>query len=66
MVMQDPSITFDFANSNETKEDTDPTQNIPRHGTGSAGIIAAVINDNDSCSVGIAYESNLGGKTPPF
>ena len=52
--MQAPSLSYDFV-----EEDYDPTGGS--HGTACAGIAAASRNDQ-TCGVGIAYDSNLGGE----
>ena len=45
---------------NFVDDSDDPSTNNPWHGTSCGGIIAS--SKNDVCGVGIAYESNLGGK----
>ena len=49
-------MSYDFID-----EDLDPSDNSPSHGTRCGGIIGAV-KDGQTCGVGIAYNSNLGGK----
>ena len=49
-------MSYDFV-----EEDNDPSNNFPWHGTSCGGIIGAV-QDDFTCGVGIAYNSNLGGE----
>ena len=49
-------MSYDFVD-----EDLDPSNNNPWHGTSCGGIIGSV-KDGLTCGVGIAYNSNLGGK----
>ena len=49
-------MSYDFR-----EEDLDPSSNFPWHGTSCSGIIGSV-KDGLTCGVGIAYNSNLGGK----
>ena len=49
-------MSYDFVD-----EDLDPSNNFPWHGTSCGGIIGSV-KDDLTCGVGIAYNSNLGGK----
>ena len=46
---------------NFLEEDLDPSSNFPWHGTSCSGIIGSV-KDGLTCGIGIAYNSNLGGK----
>ena len=49
-------MSYDFL-----EDDNDPASNGPWHGTNCGGIIGSE-HDNKICGVGIAYNSNLGGK----
>ena len=49
-------MSYDFI-----EEDQDPSSNFPWHGTSCGGIIGSV-KDGLTCGVGIAYNTNLGGK----
>ena len=42
-------------------DDQDPSNHFPWHGTSCGGIIGSA-KDGRTCGVGIAYNSNLGGK----
>ena len=49
-------VSYDFI-----EEDLDPSSNDPWHGTSCGGIIGS-LKDGQTCGVGIAYNSNLGGR----
>ena len=49
-------MSYDFL-----EEDLDPSSNFPWHGTSCGGIIGSIKNGL-ICGVGIAYNTNLGGK----
>ena len=52
--MQAGTVSYDFV-----EDDYDPTARW--HGTSCAGIAAASRND-ETCGVGVAYDSNLSGR----
>ena len=54
---QAPTVSYDFV-----ENDYNPTNYLVNHGQSCAGIIGAAHN-NSICVVGIAYESNVGGKS---
>ena len=56
--MQIPQISYNFV---DFFESYDPSTSDPWHGTNCGGVIGAV-KDEETCGVGIAYNSNLGGK----
>ena len=56
--MQIPRISYNFV---DFWGSYDPSTSDPWHGTNCGGIIGAV-KDEDTCGVGIAYNSNMGGK----
>ena len=53
--LQSPQTSYNFV-----EDHSDPSTNYPWHGTSCGGIIGS--SKNTICSVGIAYEANLGSK----
>ena len=55
----DPYISYDFADGDDDPLDDGSDRKGKSHGTSMAGLVASAAN-NSVCSVGVAYDVNLG------